>query len=97
MMTRRAMLMLLACSADAFGQGISSRSVRPQPRGKPSGRPFVARFTDVGNSRGAALAEAIGQVARPDPSRAAGLLERASASPVASIRVQVVQRHHAAH
>jgi hypothetical protein len=52
MMTRRAMLMLLACSADAFAQGISSRSVRPQPRGKPSGRPFLARFTDVAKSAG---------------------------------------------
>ena len=52
MMTRRAMLMLLACSADAFGQGISSRSVKPQPRGKPSGRPFLARFTDVAKSAG---------------------------------------------
>ncbi len=30
-----------------FGQGVSSRGVKPQPRGKPSGRPFLARFTDV--------------------------------------------------
>jgi hypothetical protein len=52
MITRRTMLALLACSADAFGQGISSRSVRPQPRGKPSGRPFLARFTDVAQSAG---------------------------------------------
>jgi enediyne biosynthesis protein E4 len=53
MMTRRAMLALLACSADAaFAQGISTRSVRPQPRGKPSGRPFLARFTDVGREAG---------------------------------------------
>ena len=42
------MLALLACSAEAgFRQGVSSRSVKPQPRGKPSGRPFAARFTDV--------------------------------------------------
>jgi hypothetical protein len=52
MITRRTMLALLACSADAFGQGISSRSVRPQPRGKPSGRPFLARFTDVATAAG---------------------------------------------
>jgi len=52
MITRRAMLALLACSADAFGQGVSSRSVRPQPRGKPSGRPFLARFTDVATAAG---------------------------------------------
>jgi len=53
MITRRAMLALLACSADAaFAQGISSRSVKPQPRGKPSGRPFSARFTDVAREAG---------------------------------------------
>ena len=48
MMTRRGMLALLACSVEAgLRQGVSSRSVKPQPRGKPSGRPFAARFTDV--------------------------------------------------
>ena len=53
MMTRRRMLTLLACSAEAaFRQGVSSRSVRPQPRGKPSGRPFAARFTDVAKPAG---------------------------------------------
>ncbi|MEN3338366.1 MAG: enediyne biosynthesis protein [Acidobacteriota bacterium] len=58
MMTRRTMLALLAYSADAAfrrtppGQGISTRSVKPQPRGKPSGRPFVARFTDVAKEAG---------------------------------------------
>jgi enediyne biosynthesis protein E4 len=53
MITRRAALALLACSADAaFAQGISSRGVKPQPRGKPSGRPFAARFTDVAREAG---------------------------------------------
>jgi hypothetical protein len=53
MITRRTMLALLASTADAaFGQGISSRGVRPQPRGKPSGRPFLARFTDVAGQAG---------------------------------------------
>ena len=28
-------------------QGVSSRGVKPTPRGKPSGIPFLARFTDV--------------------------------------------------
>jgi hypothetical protein len=52
--TRRALLALLASSAGAraFGQGISSRGVKPQPRGKPSGRPFPARFTDVAAQAG---------------------------------------------
>jgi enediyne biosynthesis protein E4 len=53
MITRRTLLALLACSASpAFGQGISTRSVKPQPRGKPSGRPFNARFTDVAKQAG---------------------------------------------
>jgi enediyne biosynthesis protein E4 len=54
MITRRRMLGLLAGSAanTAFAQGISSRGVRPQPRGKPSGRPFLARFTDVAEEAG---------------------------------------------
>jgi hypothetical protein len=53
MITRRSLLALLACSASpAFGQGISTRSVKPQPRGKPSGRPFNARFTDVAKQAG---------------------------------------------
>jgi hypothetical protein len=52
--TRRALLALLASSAAsrAFGQGISSRGVKPQPRGKPSGRPFPARFADVAAEAG---------------------------------------------
>jgi hypothetical protein len=53
MISRRELLALLACSAGpAFGQGISPRSVKPQPRGKPSGRPFHARFTDVAKQAG---------------------------------------------
>jgi enediyne biosynthesis protein E4 len=52
MITRRALLGLLAAAAPAFEQGISTRSVKPQPRGKPSGRPFLARFTDVAKEAG---------------------------------------------
>jgi hypothetical protein len=60
MMTRREWLALLAAlyaasPAEALaeaGQGVSSRGVRPQPRGKPSGRPFQARFTDVAREAG---------------------------------------------
>ena len=45
MITRRTLLAWLAYSADtAFRQGMSSRSVKPQPRGKPSGRPFQRAF-----------------------------------------------------
>jgi hypothetical protein len=53
MMSRRQLLALFAGSAtSAFGQGISSRGVKPRPRGKPSGRPFLARFTDVAEKAG---------------------------------------------
>jgi hypothetical protein len=54
MITRRALLALLASSAApaAFGQGISSRGVKAQPRGKPSGRPFPSRLTDVAKQAG---------------------------------------------
>ena len=44
--SRRAMLAALAAMGGAR-QGIAPRNVKPQPRGKPSGRPFHARFTDV--------------------------------------------------
>ena len=54
MITRRRLLSLLACfTADrAFGQGMASRGVKPQPRGKPSGRPFLAHLTDVAEQAG---------------------------------------------
>jgi len=53
MITRRRMISSIiaaagfAISGAAFGQGISSRGVKAQPRGKPSGRPFPSRITDV--------------------------------------------------
>jgi enediyne biosynthesis protein E4 len=58
MITRRKMITTMAgtviatTAGNAFGQGISSRNVKPQPRGKPSGRPFLARFTDVSKQAG---------------------------------------------
>ena len=59
MITRRKVLLTLARAAGtalvgvpAWGQGISSRGVKPQPRGKPSGRPFLARFTDIAKPAG---------------------------------------------
>jgi hypothetical protein len=51
MMNRRHLLVVLASSV-CRGQGISSRGIKAQPRGKPSGRPFVARFTDVAREAG---------------------------------------------
>jgi len=57
-MTRRELIGWLALAAAPErlwregGQGVSSRGVRPQPRGKPSGRPFQARLTDVAKEAG---------------------------------------------
>ena len=59
MITRRELIFRMASAASAsllvpsvFGQGISSRGLKPQPRGKPSGRPFLARFTDIAKQAG---------------------------------------------
>ena len=35
-----------------FAQGVASRGVKAMPRGKPSGLPFNARFTDIGQQAG---------------------------------------------
>ncbi len=42
----------MAASTAAAGQGVTPRNVKPLPRGKPSGRPFNAHFTDVAASAG---------------------------------------------
>ena len=59
MITRRKLILTMAGAAGAaitgvnlLGQGISSRGVKAQPRGKPSGRPFLSRLTDVGKQAG---------------------------------------------
>jgi hypothetical protein len=50
---RRDFLLLgTAASTMALAQGIASRGVKPQPRGKPSGLPFLAHFTDVAPTAG---------------------------------------------
>ncbi len=61
MMTRRELLFriatavgltLISPSRFALTQGISSRGMKPQPRGKPSGRPFFSHFVDVAKEAG---------------------------------------------
>ena len=61
MITRRRLIATMAGTAGAlvtglvppaFGQGVSSRGVKAQPRGKPSGRPFLSRLTDVAQQAG---------------------------------------------
>ncbi len=54
-LSRRDMLYMTAgsvVSLAAQGQGISTRNVKPLPRGKASGVPFHARFTDVAAQAG---------------------------------------------
>jgi len=58
-LNRRNFLALLAAGAASLGEahpqelgGMASRGVRPQPRGKPSGLPFHAKFTDVATHAG---------------------------------------------
>jgi len=50
-MTRRDLLAILAASPALRAQ-MASRGVKPQPRGKPSGLPFQARFTDIAREAG---------------------------------------------
>jgi hypothetical protein len=50
--SRRAFLWMTAASAVSFGQGVSSRNIKPLPRGKPSGLPFLAHFTDIAAQAG---------------------------------------------
>jgi hypothetical protein len=51
--TRRDLAKLLALPIGSLrGQGISTRNVSAAPRGKPSGLPFHARFTDIGQTAG---------------------------------------------
>jgi enediyne biosynthesis protein E4 len=51
---RQALAQVLAplAASEIFAQGIATRNVKPVPRGKPSGIPFNARFTDVGMNAG---------------------------------------------
>ena len=50
--TRREFLWLAAASTMALAQGVSRRNVKPLPRGKPSGIPFLAHFTDIAMQAG---------------------------------------------
>ncbi|HTS27939.1 MAG TPA: CRTAC1 family protein [Bryobacteraceae bacterium] len=63
-MNRRQLLSLAA--APLFGQGISSRGVKPSPRGQPSGLPFQASFTDVAARAGLTAPVIYGGLDRKD-------------------------------
>ena len=57
---------LAASPWDAFAQGVASRGVRPTPRGKPSGIPFLAQFVDVAREAGLVRPTIYGEVAYKD-------------------------------
>jgi len=62
-MTRRQWLALAAAQA-AFPQGMSRRTVQPTARGKPSGLPFHAKFTDIAAAAGLRAPTIYGGIAR---------------------------------
>ncbi len=51
-MILRAAVLAAVVACALWGQGIASRGVKPQPRGKPSGKPFYAKFTNVAKQAG---------------------------------------------
>jgi len=71
-LTRRSLLSFLAWPAirclgqTTPGQGMASRGVTAAPRGKPSGLPFHARFTDVAQQAGLKEIVVSGHPARAD-------------------------------
>src|SRR3954463_2841588 len=55
-MTRRNFAKALALAPGlGYSQGIATRNISPQPRGKPSGKPFEARFIDIAAQAGLTL------------------------------------------
>jgi hypothetical protein len=58
--TRRAVLYGLTSSL--FAQGMATRNVRPQARGKSSGLPFDAKFTDIAQQAGLTAPSIYGNV-----------------------------------
>src|SRR5438105_1025518 len=51
LLTRREFLWLTSATM-AMAQGVTARNIKPQRRGKPSGLPFLSRFTDVAAQAG---------------------------------------------
>ena len=66
-LTRRDLLVLLAASGVRLdAQGVATRNVKAQPRGKPSGIPFDARLVDIGSEAGLTAPVIYGGVDRKD-------------------------------
>jgi enediyne biosynthesis protein E4 len=71
-LTRRSLLSLIVSAPYLLNlrrlpaQGVATRGVKPTPRGKPSGIPFLARFTDVADAAGLHAPTIYGGVDRKD-------------------------------
>jgi hypothetical protein len=63
-LSRRNLLQLAAARLAA--QGMATRTVKPTPRGKPSGIPFHAHFTDIAEAAGLHAPTIYGGVSRKD-------------------------------
>ena len=57
---------LAGTAARLLGQGVATRSVKPQPRGKPSGLPFAAHFVDIAREAGLTYPTVYGGVDHKD-------------------------------
>ncbi len=55
-----------ASNVPTAGQGVASRGVKPQPRGKPSGLPFHAHFIDIGEKAGLVTPTIYGGIEKKD-------------------------------
>ena len=56
----------MAPAASALAQGVSTRSVHPTPRGKPSDLPFNSKLTDIGRQAGLTAPIIYGEPATKD-------------------------------
>jgi hypothetical protein len=59
-------IFLSSLAAPLLGQGVASRNVKPQPRGKPSGLPFSAHLVDIAAEAGLKSPIVYGEVDRKD-------------------------------
>jgi hypothetical protein len=65
-LSRRDFLWLSTASTLAMAQGVTTRNLKPLPRGKPSGLPFAARFTDIAAQAGLTHPVIYGGLTRKD-------------------------------
>ncbi|MEO8131306.1 MAG: CRTAC1 family protein, partial [Bryobacteraceae bacterium] len=62
-LTRRELIAILS-AVPALAQGVATRSVKPQPRGKLSGLPFDSKLTDIAAEAGLTAPVVYGGVER---------------------------------